>query len=190
MSVLVDVKRLRINRLYSLGYSKGSRGIFSVEFGLALLVAMILFSLAGEILRLSMINQTLARATHLAARAVATAETNIGCHVRASNAVSNDYAAGLLDSNDDGTVAVQVETAATTSAPVAGTEVQLAISWDQNPVDGIDFSDAVGSGCGDTGSWLRIRSRIAVRPWFGLFRVWAANGIVLRHESWGRNNRR
>ena len=199
MSILVAVRSLQINKLRSLGASKGSRvgspkgsrGVFSVEFAFVLLLAMMLYALVGEILRLSMIDQALARATHLAARAVATAQTNSGCHALASDAINNDYAAPwLLDSNDDGTIAFHVATTATSSTPIAGTEVQLTISWDQDPADGIDFSDTVGNGCGDTGSWLRVRSRITVQPWFGLFRTWIApEGIVMRHESWGRNNR-
>ena len=156
-----------------------------------LMIALTLFAFAGEVLRISMIDQTLARATHLAARAIATAPSSAGCHALANTAISADRAsAWLLDSDDDGTIVFDVATATGWPVAVDGTEVQLTVSWDQNPADGIDYSDTVGSGCGDTGSWLRVRSRIAVRPWYGLFRTWiAAEGIVLRHESWGRNNR-
>ena len=167
------------------------RGLFSVEFGLTLLVAMVVYAFVGEFLRISLLDQVLARATHLAARAVAIAPTDFDCHARASNAISNDATSRwLLDSNDDGTIAFQVATATAWPVRVDGVEVQLAISWDQDPADGIDYADTTGTGCGGTGSWLRVRSRIAVRPWFGLFRTWVATeGIVLRHESWARNNR-
>ena len=151
---------------------------------------MALFAFVGEFLRISLIDQTLARATHLAARAVATATSSTGCHTLASRAISNDGAAGLLDRNNDGALSVDVETETGWPDPVAGTDVQLHISWDEDPSDGVDYSDTVGTGCGDAGSWLRVRSRIAVRPWFGPFRTMvSAEGIVLRHESWGRNNR-
>ena len=191
MSVQVVIKQLRINRLRSLGRVHGWRGVFSVEFALVLMTALALFAFIGEFLRLSMIDQTLARATHLAARAIATAPTSAGCHALASTAISADRAAAwLLDNNDDGTIVFDVATATGWPAAVDGTEVQLAVSWDQDPADGIDYSDTVGTGCGDTGSWLRVRSRIAVQPWYGLFRTWiSAEGIVLLHESWGRNNR-
>ena len=190
MDVLIVVARLRAHGSQPLGGIKGCRGIFSVEFGLVLLIAMSLFALLGEFLRISMIDQTLARATHLATRAAATSPNNNGCQAAASRAITNDYASRwLLDSNDDGTISFHVATSAT-STPLANAEVQLIMSWDQDPADGIDYSDTVANGCGDTGSWLRVQSRIAVLPWYGLFRTWTGtDGIVLRHESWGRNNR-
>ena len=169
---------------------KRMRGVFSVEFALVLFVAMAIFAFIGEFLRISMIDQALARATHVAARAVATATTSIGCHAVATAAINEDLPSNwALDSNNDGTIEFHVETADGWPDPANAGEVLIAISWDADPADAVDWSDATGTGCGGTDSWLRLRTRIAVRPWFGPFRAAVPNGIVLRHESWGRNDR-
>ena len=166
------------------------RGVFSVEFALSLLFAMTLFAFIGEFLRISMINQALSRATHVVTQAVATAASATGCHTVASNALQQDSASNwALDSNNDGTIDVHVETAANWPDPTNVGEVLITISWDNDPSGGVDWSDAVGTGCGGSDTWLRVRIRIAVEPWFGPFRAAVPNGIVLRHESWGLNDR-
>ena len=170
---------------------KWQLGVFSVEFGLVMLIAIMLFAFVGEFLRISMVDQALATATHAAARAVATSPTGNDCHNLAGNAIQNARSAEwILDKNGDGTVAFDAVTG--TGWPMAGAaEITIAISWDDDPADatGVDWSDATGTNCGGTDSWLRVRTRIAVDPWFGLFRLAVPNGIVLRHESWARNNR-
>ena len=166
------------------------RGVFSVEFALVLFIAIALFAFIGEFLRISMIDQALARATHVAARAVSTATTTSGCHAIASNAIQNDRGSNwALDSNGDGTIAFHVETTTGWPDPTNAGEVLMVITWDDDPSDTVDWSDGVGTSCGDTDSWLRLRTRVSVRPWFGPFRAAVPGGIVLRHESWGRNNR-
>lgn len=168
---------------------KRARGMFSVEFGLITLIALTLFAVVGEFLRVSLYDQTLARATHLSAQAVARLPVSSGCAAAVTNAFANDGTARwLFDENNDGTVSVGFTTADGWPASDAN-EVQVSISWDGNPSDGVDWSEAVAGQCGDTGSWLRVRSRLAVRPWFAPFRAAAPNGVVLNHESWARNNR-
>ena len=166
------------------------RGVFSVEFALSLFFAMALFAFIGEFLRISMIDQALSRATHVVARAVATTTSATTCHTVASAALQRDRASNwALDSNNDGTIDVHIETAAGWPDPINVGEVLIAISWDTDPAGGVDWSDAVGTGCGGGDTWLRVRTRIAVEPWFGPFRAAVPNGIVLRHESWGLNDR-
>ena len=177
----------RIGRLAS--SHKRARGMFSVEFGLITLIALTLFAVVGEFLRVSLYDQTLARATHLSAQAVARLPVSSGCAAAVTNAFANDGTARwLFDENNDGTVTVGFTTADGWPASDAN-EVQVSISWDGNPSDGVDWSEAVAGQWGDTGSWLRVRSRLAVRPWFAPFRAAAPNGVVLNHESWARNNR-
>lgn len=168
---------------------KKARGMFSVEFGLITLIALTLFAVVGEFLRVSLYDQTLARATHLSAQAVGRLPVSSGCAAAVTNAFAADGTARwLFDANNDGTVTVGFTTADGWPAADAN-EVQVSISWDGNPTDGVDWSEAVAGQCGDTGSWLRVRSRLAVRPWFAPFRAAAPNGVVLNHESWARNNR-
>ena len=168
---------------------KNVRGMFAVEFGLIMLIALFLFALIGEFLRVSLYDQILARATHLSARAVAVLPVSSGCAAAVSEAFTNDGTARwLFDEDGDGSVSVGVSVA--TGWPAAGSnEVQVAISWDDDPSDGVDWSEAVAGQCGGNGSWLRVRSRVAVRPWFAPFRAVAPDGVVLSHESWARNNR-
>lgn len=168
------------------------RGAVAVEFALLLMPTIMLFAFVSEWLRFSMMSQTLARATHQAARAVAGQPTAAGCEATVVTAFqSNRTAAWLLDRNNDG----ELEVAASTVAgwPALNAEVAVAISWEDDPNDGtearIAWDDAVAGSCGDTGSWLRIRARTAPLPWFGGFRPLMPNGLPLSHESWARNNR-
>lgn len=163
--------------------------MFSVEFGLITIIALMLFAVVGEFLRISLYDQILARATHLSAQAVARLPVATGCAAAVSSVFANDgVSRWLFDENGDGTVAVGFTTADGWPANDAN-EVQVAISWDDDPANGVDWGEAVAGQCGDTGSWLRLRSRVAVRPWFALFRAAAPNGVVLNHESWARNAR-
>ena len=164
----------------------------AVEFGLLLIPSIMLFAFVGEWLRFSMISQTLTRTTHLSARAVAAQSTATGCEDTVANTFRNDRTAvWLLDRNNDGVLEVVVTTA--DGWPAATAEVDVAISWENDPNDAteteIAWDDAVAGRCGGTGSWLRLRARSAPRPWFGGFRPLLPNGLPLSHESWARNNR-
>ena len=178
------------NPRFNAAAKRRMNGVFSVEFALVLFVAMALFAFIGEFLRISLIDQALARGTHVAARAVSTATTSIGCHAVATDAMQQDQGSNwALDTNNDGTIDFHVETTDGWPDPTNVGEVLMTISWDNDPAGGVDWSDATGTACGDTDSWLRLRTRIAVRPWFAPFRAAVPGGIVLRHESWGRNDR-
>ena len=167
-------------------------GAMAVEFSLLLFSIIMLFAFVGEWLRFSLIDQTLARVTHLSARAVVALPTASACEAVVANSFTNDATASwLLDSDNDGTLNVAVTTA--DGWPGDAGEVNVAISWEDNLNDAteneIAWDDAVAGSCGGTGTWLRIRARIAVRPWYGPFRALMPDGLTRTHESWGRNNR-
>ena len=167
-------------------------GHAAIEFGLLLMTVILLFAFVGEWLRFSLISQTLARTTHLSARAVAAQPTATACEATVTNTFTEDATASwLLDRNDDGTLDVVVTTA--DGWPADTGEVNVAISWEDNPNDGaeteIAWDDAVAGSCGGTGTWLRIRARAAPLPWYGPFRTLMPDGLALSHESWARNSR-
>lgn len=182
----------------ALGQLPGPRrthGAFTIEFTLLLFAAITLFAVVGEFLRVSLINQILATATKSAANRVASLTSTSGNNCQnAINAAfqANRNARWLLDLDNNGTLSVNITTAATDQWPnhIASTsDVEVVIGWDDDPTGGVDWSDGVAGDCGDTGSWLRLRAQASVRPWYGLFRPLAPNGWPLRHESWARNAR-
>lgn len=159
------------------------------------IAAVSLFALVGEFLRVSLIDQVLATATKSAARRVASLTSTAGNNCQ--NAITGAFAADanarwLLDRDNNGAVAVNVTTAANDAWPdpaASTSEVEVVISWDDDPDGGVAFGDGVAGDCGDTGSWLRLRTQTVVRPWFALFRPVVPNGLIVRHESWARNTR-
>ena len=163
-----------------------SLGSITVEFALVLTSSFALFAFVVELLRLSFIDQTLAWITHRSARAVATMPTDTGCEAVVKNTFQSvHHVVWLFDDNGDGEIA---GVAVRNGWPAPGVEeVQVAITWDESPYDGVD--DGLTGSCGDTGSWLKVRSAISVQPWFPPFRPLAPNGLPLRHESWGRADR-
>lgn len=168
-------------------------GAMAVEFSLLLISIIMLFAFVGEWLRFSLIDQQLKLGTHLSARAVAAQPTASACEATVTNTFQNHprLASSLLDRNNDGTLDVVVTTA--DGWPAATGEVNVAISWEDDPNDAseteIAWDDAVAGSCGGTGSWLRIRVRAAPWPWYGPFRALMPDGLTLTHESWGANNR-
>lgn len=173
----------------------GARGAFTVEFTLILFAIITLFAVVGEFLRVSLVNQVLATATKSAATGVASLVSTAGNNCQ--NAVTTAFQADrnarwLLDLDNDGTLSVNVTTAAADRWPDAAastSDVEVVIGWDDDPDGGVDWSDGTAGDCGDTGSWLRLRAQVSVRPWYALFRPLAPNGWPLRHESWARNAR-
>lgn len=166
------------------------RGAIAVEFAFLLFSVIALFAFVGEFLRLSLIDQQLARVTHLGARAVAGLRVSAGCEAEIRRVFTGDnIAAWLLDANNDNLLDVVVRTAAGWPDRTLGGDVRVNISWDDDPVDGLNWGDAILGGCGRTGTWLRIRSQTTVRPWYGPFRALAPAGLFLQHESWGANSR-
>ena len=81
--------------------NRRASGAGMVEFVLVLIASLALLAPAGELLRLSLIDQTLARATHLAARGAGSDPDN--CVTAIRDAYEADAAARwLLDINGDG----------------------------------------------------------------------------------------
>ena len=163
-------------------HARRASGAFTVEFVLILMGALGLFALAGEFLRLSLIDQTLARATHEAARAAGADPGN--CLAAIRTAFEDDAAAlWLLDLDADGGIGIVAGTGWPDNS--SGAEVQVDIGSDGNLADGVSWASG---GCGATGSWIRVNARIVVEPWFGPFRpVVPGGGFRRLHSSWARN---
>lgn len=170
-------------------------GSLTVEFALILLTAIALFALVGEFLRVSLVDQILRTATKSAARRVAALGSTTGsnCNDAVTGAFQDDRnARWLLDRDDDGALTVNVTAASADLWPdvaASTSDVEVVISWDDDPDGGVDWSDGAAGDCGGRGSWLRLRAQVAVLPWYGLFRPLAPNGLIVRHESWARNTR-
>ena len=151
-----------------------SSGIIATEFALILLVMAPLMVAVAEFYRLSLCDQVLARATHLAALAGARDPGNCETAVRDAFA-GHGLAAWLFDRNGDGTVGFVTGTDPDGSA---ASEVRIDIASDMDLSDGVDFT---GSLCGTPGSWIRVQSKVEVRVRFGLATVvrqqaaWAVN---------------
>lgn len=179
-----------MQRGQSKSISSRSAGAMAVEFGLVFLASLTLFGLAGEFFRLSMIDQTLARVTHQSAKAISgLPDGDVECRETVQRVFDRDVGARwLFDRNGDNTVNIVFSFGSTWPAVTLSDEIGIAISWDDDPVASVDWSDATTGSCGGDGSWLRLRSRFAVQPWFGPIRpLWGA--MYRQHESWGRNSR-
>ena len=161
-----------------------ARGALTAEYALVMGASLLLFGPVGEFLRLSLIDQTLARATHEVARAAATDPHN--CATAIADALAADSAASwLLDVDDNGSIGIA---AGNTGWPdnSSTSELLIGVSWDGNLADGVSWTS--GTGCGPGGSWMRVRAAIVVQPWFGPMRAaWPDGGIRREHTSWARN---
>lgn len=180
-----------LQRGQSKSISARSAGAVAVEFVLVFLASLSLFGLAGEIFRLSMIDQTLARVTHQSAQAVSGLPNGaeVACQAAVQRVFDRDFGARwLFDRNGDNTVNIVFSSGATWPAVTLSDEIGVAISWDDDPDATVDWSDSATGSCGGDGSWLRLRSRFVVQPWFGPLRpLWGS--MFRQHESWGRNSR-
>ena len=131
----------------------------------------------GEVYRLVLLDQVVARATHEAATAAGRDPAR--CEAAAQSAFLQDSVASwLLDRDDSGAIGfVMGPGAAPDGSPLQ--EVRVEITADNGALgDGIDFNIP---NCGTNGSWIRVRSTVPVRPRFG-------TGVILRrHESWSVN---
>ena len=167
-----------------------SNGAMAVEFALVFLASLSLFGLAGEFFRISMIDQTLARVTHQSAEAIAgLPDGDVECEDTVQRVFDRDVGARwLFDRNGDDTVNIIFSFGTAWPAVTLSDEIGVAISWDDDPEADVDWSDATTGSCGGDGSWLRLRSQLAIQPWFGPIRpLWGA--MYRQHESWGRNSR-
>ena len=163
---------------------KRQRGVYALEFALVLLGSLSLLIPMSEFLRLSLFDQALARATHQAALAASGDPGN--CEARITGVFQprdgETLIGWLLDAHDDGAVGVAL--ADDWPDPNdAAREVVVAVGWDDNPNNGLDWAD----GCGRPGAWIRVRSRIVVRPWFLFAQTLWPDGFSREHVSWARN---
>ncbi|MCY3596307.1 MAG: hypothetical protein OXG71_02560 [Rhodospirillales bacterium] len=152
------------------------RGIIAVEFALILLVVLPLMVAVGEFYRLSLYDQVLARATHVAAAAGGRDPAN--CETAVRDAFANHaMAAWLFDGNDDGAIGF---VSGTDPDGTAASEVRIDIASDVDLSDGVDFAGAL---CGTAGSWIRVEARVGVRMPFRFGRImrqrvgWAVNQL-------------
>ena len=146
-----------------------------MEFGLTLLVFLPLLFAVGEFYRLSLCDQALARATHLAARAAGSDPTN--CEQAVRSAFEGDALAGwLFDRNDDGSIGF---VSGTGPNGTSAQEVRIDISSDDGDLsNGVDFT---GSLCGNAGSWIRINAVVPVRARF------AFRDVLRQRVGWALN---
>lgn len=150
-------------------------GVVTVEFGLILLVLLPLFFAVGEFYRLSLCDQALARATHLAAMAASRNPSDCETAARLGFG-QHGLAAWLFDQDGDGTISFGREGEPGESGV---SEVGMEISADDGDLsNGVSFDDEA---CGDEGSWIQVRTVASVRAPFG-------TGTLLRgHTSWAVN---
>lgn len=162
----------------------------AVDFALVFLASLALFGLAGELYRISLIDQVLARVTHESAQAIsALPDGNVGCEATIQGALNRNVGARwLFDRNGNNTVDIVFSYGDGWPAVTLSNEIGIAISWDDDPTNGVDWTDARAGSCGGDGSWLRLRSQFAVQPWFGPVRPFWGE-MYRQHESWGRNTR-
>lgn len=159
----------------SRGRGSGPLGIIAVEFALTLLVLLPLAFAAGEFFRISFYDQTLARATHLAA--VAAGRDPGACQLSARNGFAgDDVAAWLFDRDDDGRIGFVAGQGPDGSAEQ---EVRIDIVADDGDLsNGVVFNQAL---CGVSGSMIQVRSVIRARMPFGI------GHVAREHVSWALN---
>ncbi len=154
-------------------------GFIAVEYALVLLLFLAFVTIVAQLYRVSLIDQTLARATHLGALAAGRDPT--ACEAAVQDAFENDrVAVWLFDGDGDNAIGF------TTGANPDGTpgqEVGLEINSDNGTLtDGVDFDDL--SRCGTAGSWIEVRATVPVQLWG------PRGGVLLReYRSWALNQR-
>ena len=146
-----------------------------MEFGLILLVFLPFVVAASEFYRLSLSDQALARATHLAAMAAGRDPGN--CEGAVRNAFQSDsLARWLFDRNDDGRIGF-----VSGEGPSGGSDEEVRIEVEADDGDlsnGIDFSNP---NCGVPGSWIRVRVVVPVRS------TVAFRDVMRQRVSWAMN---
>lgn len=155
--------------------SRVSSGVIAVEFALALLVLLPLAVAAGEFYRLSLSDQALARAAHVAA--LAAGRDPARCELAARDGFETvDTAIWLFDRDDDGNIGFVSGQGPDGSS---GQEVRIDIVADDGDVsNGVVFDQPL---CGVAGSMIRVRAVVPVRMPFGLRPIgrervtWAVN---------------
>ena len=170
----------RFSQLNALRRADGSA---MVEFFLILMASLALFLPVGEMLRISMYDQALARATHQGARAAAADPTK--CETAIVEAFQADrFARWLLDQNNNDRVDIVARPSSWPDAS-AGEEVQITVVADSDLFDGVDWE--IAGRCGPAGSWIRVRSRVVIEPGMAPLRLLWPGGLRRQHQSWARN---
>ena len=162
-----------------------ANGSITVEFVLMMMASLALIVPVGEFYRLSLIDQALAKVTHEGARSAAADAVCEQAVVDAFNA--NPLAVWLLDLNDDNRIAIVTNPDASVAWPSgsATDEAHVSVVADDNLFDGSDWE--VATGCGSSGSWILVSSRIVVEPWFRPLGLLWPDGIRREQQSWARN---
>lgn len=146
-----------------------------------MMAAVLLVAPVAEFYRLSLFDQALARATHEGARAAAAADPS-QCQQAITDAFNSvDLAVWLLDRNDDR----QVTVANSDGWPTGAEEVHTTIVADPDLF--IEDDEVEGCGAAGTNSWILVRTRIVVEPWFGPLQLIWPDGIQRQQESSARN---
>ena len=147
----------------------------AVEFSLTLVVLLPLLFAVGEFFRLSMADQSLARATHLGA--MAAGRNPADCEQAVRNAFENDAVASwLFDRDGNGRIGFVTGTGPDGSA---GEEIRIDIAADDGDVsNGVEFDVPL---CGVGGSWIEVRAVVPVRSGFAL------RSVLREHVSWALN---
>lgn len=160
------------------------RGVYAVEFAIVLLGSLSLLIPVAEFLRLSLFDQTLARATFQAARAAAADPGNCEAAIVAvfQPREGETLIGWLLDAHDDGAVGV-TRTDAAPDPNDPATEVVVQVGAVDDLRTALNWTD----GCGVAGSWIRLRARIVVRPWSPFAQAIWPDGFSRGHISWARN---
>ena len=149
-------------------------GVMAVEYALTLVVSMGAITAIAEFYRLSLMEQALARATHLAVRASSAEPWR--CMAAAQEAFEADgLASWLLDRNSDGSIGFVT---GTDPDGTSDSEVRIDITADGTISDGVAFTSSL---CGSDGAWINLRATVAVRASF------STNPVLLTDESWAMN---
>ncbi len=147
---------MTVTRAYKV--RKGCVGVIAVEFAMVLLVFFTFMLIVSELYRVSLIDQTLARATHRGA--LAAGRNPADCETAAQEALAEDRVAlWLFDANGDDVIGFH---AGTNPDGTPNQEVGLEIaSYDGELADGVVFNMP---GC--VGSWIEVHAAVPVRPLF------------------------
>lgn len=138
--------------------NRRARGLIALEYGLVLLAFVALMTGVGEMYRVSMYDQALARATHIGA--LAAGRDAGACSEAFQAAFATDAAARwLFDRDDDGAIAFA-------EGGEGDPEVALEFTADQDGLEGGVAFDVPG--CGDAGNLLRVRTTVSMRTRFGV----------------------
>ena len=147
----------------------------------------VLFVPVGELIRISLFDQVLAEATHLAARAAASDPDNSeqqACQDAIRAAFPRARLAGLLDQDDSGVLDITFGDTGADPDPNApappAPDVEVEVEF-------MELLPTTGwsADCGTPGSLIRVTATIEVEPWSPAHLFW--DGVTRRAISLARN---